>query len=202
MRRLVSGLTMVCAILLFACSAPQSGSGDAPKAAIQSVRTPLSPASCEKKADMSDPDETPYLLCPGAAGYSLIVRKVESGRKSVDVVDAAGQAHPLNFQETITRSMSNLTGEAEWRVASRGGKQVPAALIVHVQARENADDPETVTHTYAAVAKLTPDSVCVTDRIPAGTKTEEQILAIADSAASRACAPPQPPLSENGEAQP
>ncbi len=202
MRRLVSAVTMVCAILFCACSAPQSGADHTPKAVIESIRTPLSPASCEKKADMSDPDETPYLLCPGAAGYSVIVRKVESGRKSVDVVDASGKLHPLNFQETITRSMSNLTGDAEWRVASREGKQFPLALIVQVQAREDPADPETVTHTYAAVAKLTPDSVCVTDRIPAETKTPEQIFSIADSAPERACAAPQPPLAEDGQALP
>ena len=196
---LLAGLSIV---LLAACSAPDSASTGTSNAAIQSLSTPLDSGSCEQKVDKSDPDETPYLQCPGVAGYSLIVRKVESGRKSVDVVDTSQQVHPLDFQETITRAMSNLDGKAEWRVASRDGKQVPIALIVHVQARENLDDPETVTTTYLAVAKLLPNQVCVTDRIPEGTKTPEQILKIADSASDRACAPPQPPLTENGQALP
>lgn len=197
----LAGLSM---LLLAACFAPRPGAegGGGASAAIQSMRTPLNPASCEKKVDKSDPDETPYLLCPGTGGYSLIVRSVESGRKSVDVVDASQRAHPLNFQETVTRSMSNLTGDAEWRVASRDSKQVPLALIVHIQARENADDPETVTNTYIAVAKLSPDSACVTDRIPEKSKTPAQILEIADSAQERECAPPQPPLADNGQALP
>lgn len=202
MRACVVFLAGLSIILLVACSAPNSASTGRPDAAIQSLSTPLDASSCEQKTDKSDPDEIPYLLCPGVGGYSLIVRKVESGRKSVDVVDPAEQVHPLDFQEIITRAMSNLDGKAEWRVASRDGKQVPIALIVHVQARERLDDPETVTTTYLAVAKLSPNAVCVTDRIPEGTKTPEQILNIADSAPDRACAPPQPPLTENGQALP
>ncbi len=196
---IAAGLSM---LLLVACTAPSPSAGGAGDARIESVHTPLSPSSCEKKIDESDPDSTPYLLCPGAGGFTLKVRSVGSGRKSADVVDAAQQAHPLNLQEVITRSMLNLTGDAEWRVASRDGKQVPLALILQVQARENSEDPETVTNTYTAIVKLSPDSVCVTDRIPAGSKTPEQILTIADAAETRACAPPQPPLSGNGQAQP
>ncbi|MCC6263150.1 MAG: hypothetical protein IT169_06195 [Bryobacterales bacterium] len=202
MRRFVAIPACLSMLLLAACTASVPGADQAAKASIESLRTPLDAGSCEKKIDESDPDSTPYLLCPGTGGFTLKVRSVGSGRKSVDVVDAAQQAHPLNLQEVITRSMSNLTGDAEWRVASRDGKQVPLALILHVQARENSEDPETVTNTYTAVARLSPDSVCVTDRIPPEAKTPGQILTIADSAETRACAPPQPPLSGNGPAQP
>ncbi|MCZ2152522.1 MAG: hypothetical protein LC114_01265, partial [Bryobacterales bacterium] len=138
-------------------------------------------------------DEIPYLLCKGAGGYSLIVRRVESGLKSVDVVDEAGSIHPLAFQDTVTRAMSNLKGAAEWRVDERNGKQTPIALLIHVEAREDQDEPEKVTQTYIAVAKITPNGACVTDRIVDGTRTPEQLQEIADSAPDRACTPTLPP---------
>lgn len=191
----IAGLSL---IVLTACTVSSSTEGTAPHSATVSESTPLDAGSCAKKVDAGDPDETPYLQCPGVGGYSLIVRSVESGRKSVDLVDSAGLAHPLAYQETITRAMSNLKGAAEWRVATREGKPVPLSLTVHVEARENLDEPEEVTHAYLAIAKITPGGACVTDRILEGTKTPEQLQEIADSAPDRACASTLPPLTDNG----
>lgn len=166
--------------------------------ALESVYTDLHGGSCVKETDKTDPNETPYLRCPGAAGYSLLVRQVESGRESVEVVDAANRVHALNYQEFITRSMSNLEGKAEWRVETKDQKQSPAALIVRVQAREDIDNPEKVTHTYLAVAKITANEICVTDRIDEAGRQQNEIRRVADSAQARPCATPQPP-AEGGE---
>jgi hypothetical protein len=96
--------------------------------------------------------------------------------------------------------MSTLDGKAEWRVTMTDGKQVPIALIVRVQAREDNDNPERVTHTYIAVAKIAPNEACVTDRITEGSQPEAAIRSAADSAQKRQCAQPQPRMTAGGEA--
>lgn len=170
------------------------------KPATASVYSDLRGGACVQEVDKSDPNETPFLRCPGPAGYSLIVRKVDSGRESVEVVDPGNRVHALNYQEVVTRSMSNLEGKAEWLVGMKDGKQTPKALIVRVQAREDNDDPEKVTHTYLAVAKITADEVCVTDRIDAAAQPPSETQKLAESAEARPCAPAQPPLAPGGGA--
>lgn len=170
------------------------------KPAAGSVYSDIRGGACVQEIDKSDPNETPFLRCPGPAGYSLIVRQVDSGRESIEVVDPVGRVHALNYQEVVTRSMSNLEGKAEWRVGVKDGKRTPTALIVRVQAREDNDDPEKVTHTYLAVAKITAEEVCVTDRIDAAGQQPAETQRLADSAQARPCAPAQPPLAAGGGA--
>jgi hypothetical protein len=88
--------------------------------------------------------------------------------------------------------MSTLYGEVEWRVATKDGKQVPIALMVRVPAREDNDNPKKVARSYFAVAKITPNEVCVTDRIPEGMQSEAEVRSAADSAQERQCAPALP----------
>jgi hypothetical protein len=168
------------------------------RAAIESTHTGLDAASCRKEIDKSDPNETPYLVCPGAGGYALIVRRVESGRQSIDVVNPSQRVLPLNYHEVVTRHMSSLIGPAEWRVKTTNGRPIPVALIVRVQAREDNDNPEKVTRTYLAVAKIAPDEACVTDRVPDAERSEADVRSLADSAQDRPCAPALPPMSGAG----
>jgi hypothetical protein len=182
-------------LLLSGCSGdPAVGS----KAAIESIHTDLGAGSCRKEIDKNDPNEMSYLVCPGVADYALIVRRVDAGRQLIDVVDPAQRVLPLNYHEFITRHMSTLYGKAEWRVATKDGKRVPIALIVRVQAREENDNPEKVTRSYLAVAKITPNEACVTDRIPEGAQSEAEVRIVADSAQERQCAPPQPRMTVDG----
>jgi hypothetical protein len=167
------------------------GAAAAPQAAARSVHTDLGAEACTRQVDTSDPNETPYLLCPGVAGYALIVRRVEAGRRSIDVVDPAKRVLPLRYDEVVTPHMSTLDGKAEWRVVTRDGKQVPIALIVRVQAREDIGEPEKVTRSFLAVAKITPRQACVTDAIAEGTRSPAEIRRAADSAQGRPCAPPR-----------
>jgi hypothetical protein len=94
--------------------------------------------------------------------------------------------------------MSSLDGTAEWRVVAKDGKPVPIALIVRVLAREDNDNPEKVTNSYLAVAKITPNETCVTDRIPDGAPSEAAARSAADLARERPCLPPQPPMAVDG----
>jgi len=182
-------------ILLSGCLGALGNTSAQSKPAIESIYTALDSKSCRKKIDKNDPNETPYQVCPGVAGYTLIVRLVEAGRQSIDVVNSAQRVFPLDFQEVVTRHMSNLEGKAEWRVTRKNGKQVPIALIVRVQVREDNDNPEKVTGSYFAVAKITRNKVCVTDRILAGTQSEAEVRSAADSAQQRQCAPALPEIS-------
>jgi hypothetical protein len=197
MRESFIGVMGLTCLLLCNCSSQDGVSTERSKE-IQSVLTDLNAASCKKDFDKSDPNETPYLVCPGVAGYTLIVRRVDAGRQSIDVVDATKRVLPLNYQEHVTRHMSTLDGKAEWRVAMKDGKEVPIALIVRVDAREDNGNPEKVTGSYLALAKIGPNEVCVTDRIPEGTKSDAEIRSAADSAQDRQCAPVLPQLAADG----
>lgn len=174
-------------LLLSACAhrnAPRSGAG------IQSVVTSLAPDSCEQQVDRNDPNETPYLVCSGVAGYSLIERLVESGRESIDVVDPSQHTFPLNYQDLVTPAMSALDPRAEWRVQTKDDTQVPIALIVRVQAHEDISDPARVTRTLAAVAKITPGQACVVASIPDTGQSASEIRSAADSAREKPCLRP------------
>lgn len=181
-------------MLLPGCAPGEGGAARRSAIRVESIHTDLSAGSCLREVDRNDPNETAYLACPGVAGYSLHVRRVGSGRISIDVVDPAGRAMPLSYQEVVTPQMSSVGDRAEWRVATEGGRQVPIALIVRVLAREDADNPERVSATYIAVAKVTPDTACVTDRLLEGGQSDVQVRGTADSARERACASPLPRL--------
>jgi hypothetical protein len=197
MRLSLADIAAVGSLLLFGCSATTEDSAENSSAVIESIHTDLAGGSCRQEIDKEDPNDTPYLVCPGVASYALIVRDVDSGRKSIDIIDPSGQVLPLDYDQVVTRHMSNLEGRAEWRVVTRDGKPVPIALIVRVQARED-DNPEKVTQSYLAVAKLTANQTCVTDRIPAGGQSETEVRRAADSAQERQCAPPQPHIVIDG----
>jgi hypothetical protein len=191
--------TLITLTLLFSgCGARNEEPPGRPQAKIESVYTSLDAGSCKQEVAQSDPDGTPYLVCPGVAGYELIVRQVDSGRTSIDIMDASRHVFPLNYQEFITRRMFSLGRNAEWRVASKDGKRVPIALIVGVLAHESNEEPEKVTQTYFAVAKITPERACVAARISEGSEPETEVLRAADSVAGTNCLPPQPPMTDGG----
>lgn len=198
MRLSIVGVVTLSLLPLSGISATDGDPAVRSKAAIKSMYTDLGAESCRKEFDKNDPNETPYQVCPGVAGYALIVRSVDAGRQSIDVVDSAQRVFPLDFHEFVTRHMSNLDGKAEWRVATKDGREVPIALIVRVQAREDNDNPEKVTRSYFAVAKVTPNEACVTDRITEGTQSEAERYSAADSAQERQCAPAQPHIIVDG----
>jgi hypothetical protein len=92
----------------------------------------------------------------------------------------------LNYWQVITSAFSTLGEKAEWRVTKTKGKLMPLALIVRVNASENPDDAKKVT-SYLAVAKITAQKICVTDKINPGRTQNEEARRAADSAATKAC---------------
>lgn len=184
------------ALLLAGCTAQQGESAGAARP----VMTGLDAGSCAKEIDPGDPNETPYLRCPGVAGYALIVRNVDAGRQSIDIVNPARQAFPLSYEEFVTRHMFSLDTQAEWRMLMKDDEQIPVALIVRLHAREDEDDPERVTRSYFAVAKITSEGACVTESIAEGARTGDEVRAAADTARQRPCAAPLPPMTADGVA--
>jgi len=167
---------------------------------IESVYTDISAKSCTERIDEDDPNDTTYQLCPGVLGYSIVVRRVGSGRQSVDVRTPSDGDYPLDYQEFVTSDMSQLEPLAEWRVKTSGGTETPIALIIGVQAHENVDEPAEVTQTYLAVAKIAPGDICVTNKVAKRPGYQSTLYDVADAAPFVDCLQSPGPAT-NGENQ-
>jgi hypothetical protein len=190
-------LAAITVVVVCGCS-PDQPVENVSVAEVASSETPLRGDACRNEIDKADPNETPYLLCPGADGYTMIVRPVDTGRQSIEVVDAAKRTFPLDYQEYITRHMFELDDRAQWWLAARNGQQVPIALAVRVHAHEDPNSPEKVTQSYIAVAKITADQACVTERIADGPDAAARVRSAATSAPDQRCASPLPPMTVDG----
>lgn len=126
--------------------------------------------------------------CPGVSGYYLLVEASDI-RESVTVVDPRGKKYPLNYWDVVSNAPSRVGANAEWRVMRPGRNAVPQALIVRLIATPYDEKSGGVAQpvSYLAVAKITPQTICVTDRIPGGVNANEKARSAADSAAGRPC---------------
>ncbi len=148
-----------------------------------SLYTDLAASKC-KTIKVNKESGSSVQSCAGLAGYKLLVED-DDNRMSITVVSPDGKKHSLNYWGVITHAFSSVGEKAEWRVKKEGPKVIPIALIVRVNANE---DPDTNKRTsYLAVAKITPQGICVTDKIQPGAKANEEARAAADAAAGKAC---------------
>jgi hypothetical protein len=170
LKRTLSALFILsCALPLFARAPPAD-----------SVYTDLAAARC-KTVEVTEETGGSVQKCSGVGGYGLLVED-DDARQSVTVVTPDGKKHPLNYWQVITSGFSSLGEKAEWRVEKKDGKVRPYALIVRVNASEDPEKPDKKT-SYLAVAKLTADAVCVTDKV----KTNEEARQAADASADKPC---------------
>lgn len=151
--------------------------------AIESVYTDISGDECTQVA-FDEEHGSSHLRCPGVAGYHLDLHDSDN-RMSLDVVTPAGKSHPLEYWQTITWGFSHLGDKAEWRLEA--GK--PIAVIARVNASENPEDASKIT-SYLAVAKITPDTICVIAKIAPSARANEEARNAADRAASQPCLSP------------
>ena len=150
----------------------------------ESVYTDLIPKSCKMlKGDKES--ESSEQLCPGVGGYKLL-RLEGDLRESITIRDPQGKEFPLEYWSTIAGGFTNLGDKAEWRVEKSGGKIIPKALIVRVNASENSEKPDVKT-SYLAVAKIAPGKACVVAKIPPGPKMNQLAREAADFASDRPC---------------
>jgi hypothetical protein len=152
--------------------------------ALQSVYTSLAAPDC-KTVSTNEEGARSTQRCPGAGGYALLVEDADS-RMSVTVVAPDGKKHDLRYWQVVTTAFSEIGRKAEWRVKRQGRRDVPVALIVRLNASEDGEHPEKKT-SYLVVAKVTPQQVCVTDRIAPAADANEQARSAADTASSRPC---------------
>lgn len=151
---------------------------------IDSIYTDLSSGRCKT---IEFDQETGYFVrrCAGVADYSLLVNESDA-RQSVTVITPNGKQHPLNYPSVITAAFSAVGEKAEWRVERKGGKILPIALIVRVNANENPDSPYEET-SYLAVAKIAPGKICVTQKLKGGAPANEEARRAADASSNKPC---------------
>lgn len=148
-----------------------------------SLYTDLAASKC-KTIKVDKESGSSVQSCAGIAGYKLLVED-DDNRMSITVVSPAGKKHSLNYWGVITHAFSSVGDKAEWRVKKVGQKVIPIALIVRVNANE---DPDTNKRTsYLAVAKISPQGICVTDKIQPSAKANEEARAAADLSAAKSC---------------
>lgn len=153
-------------------------------AAFDSSYTDLAPARC-RTLEVAGAPGASLQKCGGVAGYSLLVEDFD-GRQSVTVVSPDGRRHELEYSRIITSGFASLGPKAEWRMAQREGKSVPVALIIRVYASEDASEPGRQ-RSYLAVTKITPERICVTDKVSGGAKGNENARLAAEAAAGKPC---------------
>jgi hypothetical protein len=151
---------------------------------IESVYTTLSGSGC-RTIEIDEESGSSVQSCPGVGGYKLLVLEGDL-RQSIDVVNPQGQKFELNFWHVITGGFSSVGSKAEWRVLRKGGKLVPIALIVRVNANEDPENPDR-TNSYLSVTKISADTACVTHKIKAGTRANKLARKAAAHAATAPC---------------
>ena len=151
---------------------------------LDSIYTDLSSAHC-KTIEVEKEAGSSVQKCAGVAGYKLLV-EYDDARQSVTILTPDGQQHPLHYWQVITGAFSTVGEKAEWRVERKSGKIVPIALIVRVYANENPNSPSERT-SYLAVAKITPEKICVTQKIKGEATANEEARRAADASANKPC---------------
>lgn len=155
---------------------------------ITSVYTDLSGNQCNL-LKMDKETGSSSRKCPGVGGFHLLVLD-DDARASISVVGPDKKEYPLDYWNVITRSFSSLGKKAEWRVVKRKGRVIPVALVVRVYAseQENLESPRKTS--YLAIAKITPEKVCVIDKIDASMDANERARQVADNSANKECLKP------------
>lgn len=174
-----------CVALAAMSVVPAACAGAAGQDGIRSVFSDLTGEACRTRS-ASVEEAWAIRACPAPGGFELQVADADL-RQSVTVVDLDGVDHPQDYWQVIANGFSALGQRAEWRVRGAGVDATPVALVVPVRIFEPEDGGGEREVIYVAVSKITPDAVCVTDRIDPGPQQHEQALSAADASADRPC---------------
>lgn len=148
MRRCPLGYALFLPCLLLVCPAADAATGT-------STFTALYGKTCQTV----DPGpQTGSRLCRGPAGYALLVYD-SAARASVDIVAPDNALFPLSYWDVVTPGLSALGQQAEWLMARRQGKTVPAALLVRLTRPDVHQAPLLI-----AAARIQADGACVVFR--------------------------------------
>ncbi len=170
---------LVIAILTSICAVPLVAADP-----IDSIYTDLSSAHC-RTTKVVEEAQLAVNKCAGVVGHRLLV-ETSDARDSVTVLTPDGKQHPLNYLQFGSGAFSSVAEKAEWRVARKGGKVVPIALIVRV-VYDAGDGVKVKKVSQLAVAKITAENICVTDWVKGGVRGNEAARREADVAAEKPC---------------
>ena len=151
---------------------------------IESVYTELASSKC-KTLTIDRETGASSQRCPGIAGYKLLVHD-DDARQSITVITPDGKKHDLNFWDVVTHGFSSVGNKAEWRVVRNKRKLAPIALIVRVNASEDAANPNRKT-SYLTVTKLTAEKICVTHKIAQSGDANAKARQAADEVRTAVC---------------
>lgn len=184
MRLKLSSLLSIALLCLTGATVMYAGASEPGLVSNTSVYTDISGSRC-RTIKVVEESGASVQSCPGIAGYKLEVED-DDARMSITVVAPGGKRSELSYWHVITNAFSSLGNKAEWRVARLKGKTTPVALIVRVNASEDPSNSQKLT-SYLAVAKITPEKTCVTDKIGPSATANEEARRAADTAATRPC---------------
>lgn len=148
--------------------------------------TSLTKPACTVISPSDDYVEGETLRCPGVGGYSILNTEFDL-REDITIVDAQGTKHVLDLPSVIDGGFSYVGAKAEWRVKKKGTTVTPIALIVRFFTQHTDDNDKRTTKQYLVVAKITPNTVCVTDSVISSATMNIQARRKADTAASHTC---------------
>lgn len=164
-------------IVLLVLPTPVFAQGPTP----HSIYTSVAEKKC--RTLKSSPAEAGDYLgrCAGVAGYALLLSEGDL-RQNLTVVTPRNKEYSLELWSIISSGFSSVGSTVEWRIF----KNTPIALILRYDASEDPEKPDKKT-SYLVVAKITTNEICVTDKIPPGSKANEEARRLADEAASKPC---------------
>lgn len=154
---------------------------------ISGLKADFSQKGCVQRVDQGDVKPTPFLECRGPAGYSVLIKTRDGRQYYVAVVNSAGTRFPLKLGELVNLHFFILGGSGEWRVQSKNGTMQPIAIILGISTQQDKTKPNLVTNNYFAVAKITPDKVCITNLLSEEDSTIEKLHTLADGAQQKDC---------------
>lgn len=127
--------------------------------------------------------------CPAPNGYYLNVL-YDDNRMSIDVITPDDRNFPLNYWDIISDGFSNITGQAEWRMAPNNGNSIPVALITQFDVTDNSNIDEPRKDIYYVISKITPNEICITNKVTVSNQDDDahnQAIKLADNAISQPC---------------
>jgi hypothetical protein len=151
----------------------------------RSVYTSLGQKQCRVLKTAKAENDDFSARCPGTGGYKLILSEGDL-RQNISVVTPKGEEHSLELWTIVSSGFSTVGPRVEWRVATQKRKATPVALIIRFNVSEDPESPQKLT-SYLAVAKITANEICVTDKISAGPKANEEARHAADNAGTKPC---------------
>ena len=172
-------IRVVFIILALFVSAPQS------LAQNRSFYTPLDSRQCRTIKTETTGAGDYEGRCRGLDGYSLTLLEGDL-RQNIVVAAPDGAKHSLELWDVISGGFSHVGARAEWRIARQNGKQTAIALIIRYNVSEDADHPDKKT-SYLAVAKITANEICITDKISPGPTANANARVAADNSATKPC---------------